>query len=284
MADQLFPVPFHGDTVVLVDHDGQPFVAMKPVVENLGLDWKTQHAKLTDKFASTMGIIPTVGEDGRQREMVCLPLRKLPAFLYSINPNKVAPALRDKIVAYQAECDEALWQYWTQGTVVRPAPATARDRLALQKQARQLLLDMDRCKSPFVRQGLLDLLRATNDQLGLTTPDLALLPAPEPVDAPMVQAMRLLLTTVRHDTLPVRHVLEQDDGVKILWLRTTELFGWLAMPSLQSERAFSRSLRSYALLRPNVVERQINGQRVSNLAGLVLPAVDAFVTGHAGEV
>ncbi|ASJ24296.1 P22_AR_N domain containing protein [Laribacter hongkongensis] len=35
--------------------------------------------------------------------MVCLPLRKLPAWLYSINHNKVKPELQDKIVRYQNE-------------------------------------------------------------------------------------------------------------------------------------------------------------------------------------
>jgi len=119
MNDQIIPVSFHGDTLVLAEQDGEPFVAMKPVVDNMGLDWKSQHTKLSEKFGSTMVEITIVAEDGKQRGMSCLSLRKFPAWLYSINPNKVKPELREKIVRYQEECDDVLWQYWTQGYVER---------------------------------------------------------------------------------------------------------------------------------------------------------------------
>lgn len=41
-APQLFPVPFHGDTVFLVGQDNEPYVAMKPIATNMGLDWHSQ--------------------------------------------------------------------------------------------------------------------------------------------------------------------------------------------------------------------------------------------------
>jgi hypothetical protein len=50
MQEQIFPVPFHGDTLVMVDHNSQPFVAMKSVVESMSLNWQTQHRKLKEKF------------------------------------------------------------------------------------------------------------------------------------------------------------------------------------------------------------------------------------------
>ncbi|MCK9540190.1 phage antirepressor N-terminal domain-containing protein, partial [Dokdonella sp.] len=117
--DRLLPVAFHEDTVVLADHGGEPHVVMRPIVENVGLDWGTQYRKLAEKFGSSVVVMTTVAEDGRLREMTAIPLRKLAAWLYSINPNKVAPHLRDKIVRYQNECDDVLWQYWTTGYVVR---------------------------------------------------------------------------------------------------------------------------------------------------------------------
>lgn len=119
--NQIIPVNFHGDTLAMVDHDSQPFVPMKPVVENMGLDWKAQHVKLTDKFGAVMVIITTTGGDGKQYDMVCLPLRKIPAWLYSINPNKVNPEIRAKVIQYQEECDDVLWRYWTTGHAENPA-------------------------------------------------------------------------------------------------------------------------------------------------------------------
>lgn len=118
--DALYPVPFYDDLLVIASHNGQPYVVMRPVVDNMGLAWQSQHAKMVDKFKATVTMIVTVGEDGRKREMLALPLRKFPAWLYTLNPSKVAPALRAKIIRYQDECDEVLWRYWTEGVVAKP--------------------------------------------------------------------------------------------------------------------------------------------------------------------
>jgi hypothetical protein len=122
----LLPVDFRGDTLYLVEHNGEPFAPMKPLTEVLGLNWEAQHNKLQTRFKATMVNITIVAADGKLREMVCLPLRKLPAWLFTITPAKVGPALRPKIEAYQAECDDALWRYWTAGhTEAAPADRTA---------------------------------------------------------------------------------------------------------------------------------------------------------------
>lgn len=119
MAD-LLPVAFHGDTLSLVEHKGEPFVAIKPICAAIGLDWTTQHAKLTGAgFRWGCGPIPTTGADGKTYSMVCLPMRKLSGWLASISAAKVKPEIRDKLIAYQDECDDALWRYWTEGHASR---------------------------------------------------------------------------------------------------------------------------------------------------------------------
>ncbi|MBV5310809.1 phage antirepressor N-terminal domain-containing protein [Chromatium okenii] len=118
----LLPVSFRNTTLFLVDIDGTPYTPMKPIVEGMGLDWKTQHRKLTEnqRFAATMVEMTTVAGDGKQRDMVCFPLRKLPGWMTSIHPNKVRPEIRDNIIAYQNECDDALWDYWSKGHAINP--------------------------------------------------------------------------------------------------------------------------------------------------------------------
>ncbi|WP_238348308.1 phage antirepressor N-terminal domain-containing protein [Pseudomonas sp. RW10S2] len=112
-------IPFRSAKLLLVEHDGQPFVPMKPVVEGMGLDWKSQHAKLQGgRFNSVMVMITTTGADGKQYEMACLPLRKLAGWLMSIHASKVRLELRDGVLAYQNECDDALWSYWSEGHAV----------------------------------------------------------------------------------------------------------------------------------------------------------------------
>jgi len=41
-------VPFYGQRLSLLDVDGEPFVAMKEIVEGMGLDWAGQHEKLVE--------------------------------------------------------------------------------------------------------------------------------------------------------------------------------------------------------------------------------------------
>lgn len=120
---QLSPVTFHGDTIFCLDYQNQPYTPMRPIVENMGLDWSAQAAKFrANKERWTVVIITTVAQDGNEREMLCMPVRKLPSYLNSINPRKVRPELRAKIELYQAESDDALWNYWMHGRAERPAP------------------------------------------------------------------------------------------------------------------------------------------------------------------
>ncbi len=127
---QLSPVPFHGDTIFCVTIENQPYTPAKPIVENMGLAWQAQAAKLSankERWGVMMIVIPS--ESGEQQTL-CLPVRKLPAFLASINPKKVRPELRPKIELYQAESDDALWNYWMNGRAERSAePVENPDKL-----------------------------------------------------------------------------------------------------------------------------------------------------------
>ncbi|KPA87078.1 P22 AR-like protein [Pseudomonas asplenii] len=112
-------IPFRSTKLLLVERDGQPFVPMKPVVEGMGLAWQTQHRKLmAGRFASVITMMVTTGFDGKQYEMACLPLKKLPGWLMSIHASKVRPDLRENVLVYQDECDDALWAYWNEGHAV----------------------------------------------------------------------------------------------------------------------------------------------------------------------
>lgn len=124
---QLSPVTFHGDTIFCIDYQNQPYTPMRPIVENMGLVWAAQSVKLNaNKERWSVSIIETVAQDGNRREMLSMPVRKLPAWLNSINPKKVRPELRAKIELYQNESDDALWNYWVNGRAERPSPDATR--------------------------------------------------------------------------------------------------------------------------------------------------------------
>ncbi len=72
----MMAVPFHGNSLYVVNHNGEPYVPMKPVVAGWG--WPGNHSwLLRQRFASTITEIVMVAEDGKQRNMVSMPLRKL---------------------------------------------------------------------------------------------------------------------------------------------------------------------------------------------------------------
>jgi len=53
----------------------------------MGLAWQPQHEKLmkNPRFSSTVTEIVTVAEDGKQRLMISMPLRKLPGWMICVN-------------------------------------------------------------------------------------------------------------------------------------------------------------------------------------------------------
>ncbi|SEB80214.1 P22_AR N-terminal domain-containing protein [Pseudomonas saponiphila] len=117
----LMTVPFHGVNLMLVDLDGQPFVPMRPVVEGIGLDWGGQHKKLTANPGRWGVSVTEIPSAGGCQDAVCLPLRKLAGWLSTVQVARVKnPQVKSKIIEYQNECDDALWQYWNDGHAVNP--------------------------------------------------------------------------------------------------------------------------------------------------------------------
>lgn len=115
----LINIPFHSKPLCLIDADGKPYAAMRPIVDGMGLAWPPQERKLKARFASTVTILDTVALDGKQRQMLCLPPEKLPAWLLTIHLRKVKAAIRADVERYQAESEAALWSYWTTGNARR---------------------------------------------------------------------------------------------------------------------------------------------------------------------
>jgi hypothetical protein len=116
----LVVLPFHGDEIVTFQADDGPRVAMRRIVENMGLDWSSQHKKLVDQGQKfTCGDITTRDSLGRLQSMTTMPVAKLALWLATINPNKVRADLRDKVELYQAESAVALHDYWTKGVAMR---------------------------------------------------------------------------------------------------------------------------------------------------------------------
>ena len=112
-------VPFHGAELYVVNHNGEPYTPMRPIIDGMGMDWASQFTKLKLRFAK--GVVEiTIPTAGGMQKMICLALRKLAAWLNTISPNKVRPEIRERVIRYQEECDDVLYEYWTKGRVTNP--------------------------------------------------------------------------------------------------------------------------------------------------------------------
>lgn len=121
----LTTIDFHGATLVALrgETPETTMVAMKPVVEGMGLDWKSQHAKLVGHPVLSKGMVEiTIPSLGGPQAMTALPLNRLNFWLATIQPNKV-PGLetRARVIEYQTECADALFDHFF-GKVVAAGP------------------------------------------------------------------------------------------------------------------------------------------------------------------
>ncbi len=132
-------VPFYGDNLYVVNHNGEPYVPMKPIVDGMGLAWQSQYEKLKQRFKSTITEIVIVAADDKKRDMICLALRKLAGWLNTISPNKVKASIRDKVIQYQEECDDVLYEYWTKGEVTKKTKTTTDERTPLRDAVNMLV-------------------------------------------------------------------------------------------------------------------------------------------------
>ncbi len=116
-------IEFHGDYLTAIFDGETVWVAVKPIVENLGLDWSKQYRKiLADPVLSSVVAQRAItARDGKKYKMLCLPLEYINGLLFKINPNKIPnPKVREKVILYQKECYKALYEYFI-GDAVRRA-------------------------------------------------------------------------------------------------------------------------------------------------------------------
>lgn len=159
MSHNLVTVDFHGQSLVAVLIDGKPYVAIKPICENIGLQWEAQQKRIqrTPVLKSTMSITDMVAQDGKLREMVCIPLSKLNGWLFGVDVNRVREEIKPRLIQYQEECFDVLFRHFMPQPAAS-APANSftvqpSDQLSEAQQiALRALLEINVKKLPHSRQ------------------------------------------------------------------------------------------------------------------------------------
>ena len=94
--------------------DGTVLVPIKPICGALSVDVESQRKKINEDedLCSTAVLSTAVGADGKERDMLCLPLRYVYGWLFTINPKNVAAAARESVRKYRQQCYDVLYDHF----------------------------------------------------------------------------------------------------------------------------------------------------------------------------
>ena len=114
-------IVFNNQKLITFEKDGIQYTAIKPICENIGIDWESQRQRIMrdDVLNSTACMIKVVAEDGRVREMLSLPLQFLNGWLFGVDSKRVkSERAKEYLFKYKMECYQALNNYWQDGIAV----------------------------------------------------------------------------------------------------------------------------------------------------------------------
>ena len=114
MSNQIQLVQFHNQQISILNYNNKPYVAIKPICENIGLDWEAQRQRIkrNEILNSTAFMIKVVAKDGKNREVLCLPLGYLNGWLAGIELSRVNPQIKPLLKQYQLECFDVLYNHF----------------------------------------------------------------------------------------------------------------------------------------------------------------------------
>ena len=131
-------ISFNNQSLITVEQNGNHYVAMKPICENIGLTWEPQVLRIKrDEVLSQGMIVMIIPTNGGNQNMICLPIEYLNGWLFGIDINRCKPEIRDTLIKYKKECYQALHDYWFNGKAERKT--TVDDRTGLRNAVNMLV-------------------------------------------------------------------------------------------------------------------------------------------------
>lgn len=96
------------------NEQGEVLIPIRPICDALGVNSNGQIEKIKSDpiLGATDKLSLSVGPDGRQREMVCLPLQYVFGWLFTINPGNVDERAKEAVIRYKKECYDALHNHF----------------------------------------------------------------------------------------------------------------------------------------------------------------------------
>lgn len=162
MTNQITTVNFHGQSLPVIPQDDQLLVSIKPICENMGITWGSQYNRIKRNPILSEGIfIMKTPSNGGDQETICLPLGLLNGWLFGIDTKRIKDeAVRQRVLEYQRECYQVLFNYWHHGIAQKEPHPTKHPQF---KQNAESILMFNRVACHRWRE--LDQLTAQHDQL-----------------------------------------------------------------------------------------------------------------------
>lgn len=125
MNGDIVEVPFNGSAMIAQRFDdGEIYTALKPICENIGIDFNGQKQRLERTPWATMCVMHTVAADGKNRDMTAISRKTLTMWLATIDTNRLSDEqARHNVTVYQQEAAEALDKYFNEGGAIRVSDA-----------------------------------------------------------------------------------------------------------------------------------------------------------------
>lgn len=125
MSNDIVEVPFNGSAMIAQRFDdGEIYTALKPICENIGIDFNGQKQRLERTPWATMCVMHTVAADGKNRDMTAVSRKTLTMWLATIDTNRLSDEqARHNVTVYQQEAAEALDKYFNEGGAIRVSDA-----------------------------------------------------------------------------------------------------------------------------------------------------------------
>lgn len=115
MESKVTTVATINQVAIQLIENGEKRVAVKPVCQALGIAYEPQFTRLKSDpiLSSVITTSVTTGADGKQYEMVTIPLKYVFGWLFRIDSRNVKEEAREAVLKYQMQCYDALYKYFT---------------------------------------------------------------------------------------------------------------------------------------------------------------------------
>lgn len=149
---KIITVNFRGDELYGFEADDGVYVALKPIVHAMGLDWSAQfrRVKRDPILSKAIAMMATPYGLGGDQEALCLKIDKVNGWLFTIDSSRITdPTVRERVQLYQEECHDVLHRHFHKGGMEKPERVELEDHEQAHESENVKLRMVTECRQVF---------------------------------------------------------------------------------------------------------------------------------------